>query len=176
MHRTEQQFGGGRVDLEPAFSLLQLQVFKELSLVATKRMGGSHAQVSRPVTRNPARHKGALRTATIKRRPRKSASRRWRLAPREHGRLNPAAVLHGPRLFPKCSGTSKRKFLGCFSGLKGKRRTKWLIFRLDQSSVAAAAGCDKGRRTSQRVAAQPIAAFVSRQRLLGVIDRHKSPH
>ena len=32
-------------------------------------------------TRKPARHKGALRTATIKRRPKKSASRRWRHAP-----------------------------------------------------------------------------------------------
>ena len=32
-------------------------------------------------TRKPARHKGALRTATIKREAEKSASRRWRLAP-----------------------------------------------------------------------------------------------
>ena len=41
-------------------------LLKEQPLIATKRMGGSRAQVSRPeYTENPAHHKGALRTATI---------------------------------------------------------------------------------------------------------------
>ncbi|ALE90896.1 hypothetical protein BOH74_01445 [Pseudomonas versuta] len=55
--------------------MAQLQIHRqELPLVATKRVGGSRTQVSRPVHLETGAPEGALRTATIKRRPKKSAS------------------------------------------------------------------------------------------------------
>ena len=107
------------------------EVLRELPPCATKRWVAAVRRLVDRYTRNPARHKGALRTATIKRRPKKNASLRWRLALSDRtGLLNPTAecAAMGRDYSPVLADASQRDFLGCFTTWKAKRRTNYLIF------------------------------------------------
>ena len=99
----------------------------ELTPVATKRVGGSRTQVSRPVHPEPGAPQGRPahghhKTQAVKKRLAEVAP----CAGIQTGRLNPTAdfAAIGRDYSPSLSGTRDREFLGCFTGMKAKRRTK----------------------------------------------------
>ena len=94
-------------------------------------MGGSHAQVSRPVHSETGAPQGRPahghhKTQAVKKRLAEVAP----CAGLQIGLLNPTAdfAAMGRDYSPIWAGASERDSLGSFTGLKAKRRTKVLIY------------------------------------------------
>ena len=90
-------------------------------MIATKRMGGSRTQVSRPENLETGALEGALRTATIAMALCVKFSSRATKPDRRFAAM-------GRDYSPIWTGASELDFLGCFTTMKAKRRTKQLIF------------------------------------------------
>ena len=98
-------------------------------------LGGSRTQVSRPEHPESGAPQGRPahghhKTQAVKKRLAEVAP----CAGLQIGLLNPTAdfAAMGRDYSPILSGASERNFLGCFTGMKAKRRTKCLILKAKQ--------------------------------------------